>query len=124
MSKKAASPAPSHDISRVGPRVIRKAFGILDAFMSCSKWEWVGRDDATDGWTVLGTGDDGGDIAIAGYDSFCGATSTRFTGHVDPKWIMPREKADELARRIASMDDMFYPPFLPRLVEVKGGMVG
>lgn len=110
------------DFSRADPRLIKKAFEMLDTFMACSKWEWKGSEDATDGWTVLGVGDDGGDVAIEEYDSFLGATSTPFAGHVDPKWIMPREKAEELASRIASMDSTFYPPFMPRLVKVKNGM--
>lgn len=93
-------------------------------------WQW--RDEESvriDGWTLLGTDPITGaqDRVLWDYDSFRGAQSI-MRADVDEKelpvpWVMTRKRAEELARKIEIMDEVYWPGFGPVLAKVNNGKI-
>lgn len=104
-------------------------------------WAWEGDPEASGGYTVIGTGADGADVAIAAYDSHAGAAvqpleqppqpeleeGEEIVGEspwgVVPAMLMTFEKANELAFRIQDLTVHRCPLSAPRVVRVENGEV-
>lgn len=104
---------------------VMKMWGLTEEdFKSGAKskhaWDWTGDKMSRDGFTVVGLDRT---VVVAEYDSFLGASSLPIEDGVAPEWIMPLEKAQELAARISVLDEVFWPGFAPEVVEVVDGAI-
>lgn len=102
---------------KVKYRTVKAESPLLQSMASASAWEWRGDPTRADGYTVIGSDEDGL-LALRSYDSLAGATSVPLADGIAGEWIMDREKAEELHDRIAMMDRVFWPGFNPVLARV------
>lgn len=96
--------------------------GIGLDFSGKSVWEWTGDPARADGYTVIGSDEDG-ERALVAYDSLNGASSQPLADGIPGEWLMDRPKAEELHDRIQMMDSIYWPGFNPCLVRVENGQV-
>lgn len=94
---------------------------VAEKMRQASAWEWKGDPTRRDGWTVVGEDKPNGHPnVLVSYDSISGVSSRPLREDGMPgEWLMPREKAEELHDRICLMDEAFWPPFNPVVVEVE-----
>ncbi len=105
------------------------------------QWSFGGDPDADSGYTVIGTGSDGVDVAIESYDSTFGATVRSLEKPPEPElaegeevvaqseWgivpamLMPYDKALELSYRLGRLTPYRALLSAPRVVRVENGKV-